>query len=97
MALWSRLPAEARADPALEQLAWMGCTTTMRIVHLIYQNPKYATASKDYEFSRASIAEHRAAGRRDARRAIDESRWEEPVPPHLGVAVYEYPPRNVEF
>jgi len=94
MAMWDRLPAEARADPALEQLSWLGCTTTMQIVHLIYQNTKYETASKDYEFSRASIAEHRAAGYRDARRALDEKPWENPVPPHQGVVVHEYPKRN---
>ena len=94
MAMWNRLPNEARADPALEQLAWLGCTTTMQIVHLIYQNTKYETASKDYEFSRASIAEHRAAGYRDAKRALDERPWEKPVAPHQGVVVHEYPNRN---
>ena len=93
-AMWNRLPAEARADPTLEQLAWLGCTTTMQIVHLVYQNTKYETASKDYEFSRASIAEHRAAGYRDARRALDEKPWDNPVAPHQGVVVHEYPNRN---
>jgi len=95
MAMWQKLPASARAEMELEQLSWLGCTTTMQIVHLIYQNEKYETESKDYEFSRASIAEHRAAGYRDAMRAIAERRWEEPVPPNVGVMVYEYPPRNV--
>jgi len=94
-AMWSKLPASVRAEPELEQLSWLGCTTTMQIVHLIYQNEKYETASKDYEFSRTSIAGHRAAGYRDAMRAIAERRWEEPVPPHVGVMVHEYPPRNV--
>lgn len=93
-ALWNKLPATARADPTLEQLSWLGCTTTMQIVHLIYQNTKYETASKDYEFSRASIAEHRAAGHRDAKRALDERPWEKPLPPHQGVVVHEYPNRN---
>jgi len=95
MEMWKKLPASARADLELEQLSWLGCTTTMQIVHLIYQNEKYETESKDYEFSRASIAEHRAAGYRDAMRAIAERRWEEPVPPNVGVVVHEYPPRNV--
>ena len=91
----SKLPPSARADQELEQLSWLGCTTTMQIVHLIYQNEKYETATKDYEFSRASIAGHRAAGYRDAMRAIAERKWEQPVPPNVGVMVYEYPPRNV--
>jgi NTE family protein len=95
MAMWKKLPPPARADQELEQLSWLGCTTTMQIVHLIYQNEKYETATKDYEFSRTSIAEHRAAGYRDAMRAIAERKWEQPVPPNVGVMVYEYPPRNV--
>lgn len=95
MAMWKNLPASARADQELEQLSWLGCTTTMQIVHLIYQNEKYESATKDYEFSRASIAGHRAAGYRDAMRAIAERKWEQPVPPNVGVMVYEYPPRNV--
>jgi NTE family protein len=94
-AMWTRLPPEARADPALDQLSWLGCTTTMQIVHLVYQNTKYETACKDYDFSRASIAEHRAAGRRDAEGALDERAWERPVPPHQGVVVHEYPARNM--
>jgi NTE family protein len=94
MALWQALPAAQRADPELQQLAWRGCTTTMQIVHLIYQNRKYETASKDYEFSRASIAEHRATGLADAGRALADRAWERPVPPHQGVVIHEYPPRN---
>ncbi|HEY7688134.1 MAG TPA: DUF3734 domain-containing protein, partial [Dongiaceae bacterium] len=97
MAMWKELPPASRAKPELEQISWLGCTTTMQIVHLIYQNEEWETESKDYEFSRASIADHRSAGRRDAMRAIREKRWEEPVPPNVGVMVYEYPPRNVAF
>lgn len=94
LAMWNRLPPEARADPDLQQLAWLGCTTTMHIVHLIYQNAKYETACKDYEFSRASISEHRAAGHRDAQRALHERPWERAHQPHQGVIVHEYPHRN---
>ncbi len=94
LAMWNRLPPEARDDPELQQLAWLGCTTTMHIVHLVYQNAKYETACKDYEFSRASISEHRTAGYRDAQRALDERPWERPVAPYQGVVVHEYPNRN---
>ncbi|MGH6959521.1 MAG: DUF3734 domain-containing protein [Dongiaceae bacterium] len=89
-AMWNRLPPAVRAEPTLQELAWMGCTTTMQIVHLIYQNTKYETASKDYEFSRASIAEHRKAGRRIAQQAIAAAPWTRPVPPHVGVVVHEF-------
>lgn len=94
-ALWEALPAGQRADSAIEQLAWLGCSTTMQIVHLIYQNAKYETACKDYEFSRASIEQHRAAGLRDARRALDERLWEQPVPANQGVVVHQYPRRDL--
>ncbi len=35
------------------------------IFHLIYRNKPYETESKDYEFSRATVEEHWAAGVRD--------------------------------
>ncbi len=90
MAMWNRLPPAVRAEPTLQELAWTGCTTTMQIVHLIYQNTKYESASKDYEFSRASIAEHRQAGHSIAEKVIAEAPWTRPVPGHVGVVVHEY-------
>lgn len=88
-AMWQKLPAKARADLDLQGLAGSGCTTTMNIVHFIYRSQIHETASKDYEFSRASMAEHRAAGGRDARRALREEAWLAEPPPNVGVVVHE--------
>lgn len=91
-ALWSRLPAEAQADPEMNRLRMLGCTTTMNVVHLIYRSQSHHNASKDYDFSRASLEEHRAAGYRDARDAIRKKPWARPAPPHVGVVVHEAAP-----
>jgi NTE family protein len=45
------------------------------IIHLTYQRGEHQIASSDAEFSRASIAERRADGYRDMRRALASSPW----------------------
>ena len=89
MALWNDLPREARTDSELQRLAGLGCTTTMFIEHFIYRSQPSETAAKDYEFSKASIAEHRAAGCRDAKRALDDAAWRDPPPANVGVIVHQ--------
>jgi len=87
--LWSRLPADAQADPEARELCDYGCTTTMNIVHFVYRVGEDETSTKDYNFSPAAIARHRAAGHRDGARAIAAKPWSAPVPPHRGVMVHE--------
>lgn len=88
-ALAARLPKEAFADPEVQRLAALGCVTTMNIVHLLYRSRKYETGAKDYEFSRASIAEHRAVGYRDTRTALHHKPWFRPVDANIGVVVHD--------
>ena len=87
--LHQRLPPAAQADSHVREMASWGCTTTMSIVHMIYHSVASETHSKDYEFSRASVRDHWAAGLRDARRAFSEQRWLVRAPHDLGVEVEE--------
>jgi NTE family protein len=92
MALWNQLPPAAQKDPHLNELADLGCVTTMHIVRLVHRSEPGELASKDYEFSADSVREHRAAGYRDAIAMLRTPTWLEPVPPDVGVIVHE-PPR----
>jgi NTE family protein len=59
------LPAELRDDPRIQAVTALACAAPIDIVHLIYRHKRYELDSKDYEFSRASVREHWAAGERD--------------------------------
>ena len=88
-ALAARLPKSALEDPEIRRLAELGCVTTMNIVHLLYRSRKYETGSKDYEFSRASIAEHRAIGYRDTCMALTHRPWFRSVDVNTGVVIHD--------
>ena len=60
--LLARLPARLRDDPDARLLAAIPCEAAVDVVHLIYRSKHYESQSKDYEFSRASMLEHWAAG-----------------------------------
>ena len=45
------------------------------VVHLIYRSKHYESQSKDYEFSRASMLEHWAAGMADTMQTLEDPRW----------------------
>jgi NTE family protein len=95
MALWEALPPERQKEPHLNELAELGCTTTMHIVRLAHRTEPDQIPSKDYEFSRASVAEHMAARYRDAQRMLEDQPWLDPVPPDVGVLIHESPTKNI--
>ncbi|WP_375758812.1 patatin-like phospholipase family protein [Corallococcus exercitus] len=55
-------------------------TPRLDIIHLTYQRGEHQLSSSDAEFSRASIAERRADGYRDMRRALATCPWTQPAP-----------------
>ena len=63
-----RLPVALRDDPDLLALDATLHTAQVDIVHLIYRQGAFESASKDYEFSRPSMREHWTAGVGDMRR-----------------------------
>jgi len=73
--LVARLPANLRNDPDAKMLAALPSETSVDVVHLIYRSKHYESQSKDYEFSRASMLEHWAAGLADTQATLEDPRW----------------------
>ena len=88
-ALHRRMGESERADPAVHAAAGLGCHTTMRIVHFTSPAGAWELATRDADFSRATLETRQASGYRDGLRAIAAAPWEAPLPPDQGVAVYE--------
>lgn len=68
--LLDKLPEELRNSPEAQLLGLVGKRKVYNIVHLIYRAKNYEGHSKDYEFSRLSMEEHRRSGYHDARRTL---------------------------
>jgi NTE family protein len=64
--LLRQLPEELQQTPEAVFLAKEACENVYNIIQLIYHAKNYEGASKDYEFSRASMREHWHAGYHDA-------------------------------
>ena len=81
-----RLVAKPAAEPARRPRR-RGCSPPCRceaavdVVHLIYRSKHYESQSKDYEFSRASMLEHWAAGLADTQATLEDPRWLGARPP----------------
>jgi len=73
--LLARLPARLRDDPDARLLAAIPCEAAVDVVHLIYRSKHYESQSKDYEFSRASMLEHWAAGLANTQATLEDPRW----------------------
>lgn len=70
--LIAKLPADLMDDPEIQVLDMFSRENSVTIVQLIYRGPDYETSSKDYEFSRATMLDHWAAGLADARRTLKD-------------------------
>ena len=87
--LIARLPPKLRDDSDVRALAATLSTAPVDIVHLIYRQSAWESESKDYEFSRASVDEHWAAGRRDMQRTREHPDWLSGANLDEGVRVYD--------
>ena len=87
--LAAKLPPEFAKDPDLAQLLNAGSAAAVTIVHLIHRSKHYATQSKDYEFSRATVREHWAAGRADVETSLANPRWAERCRSQVGINVLD--------
>jgi NTE family protein len=68
--LLALMPPELAATPQAQLLARASDPAVYNIVQLVYRSPVYESQSKDYEFSRRTMEEHWAAGRRDAEQSL---------------------------
>ena len=73
--LQKKLPPELRDDPDAALLGENSKELSVAIMQLIYARKPYEGSVKDYEFSRATMLEHWAAGAHDARRGLSAPGW----------------------
>jgi NTE family protein len=89
--LWEKLPQSLRDTPEARFLYNFGCVTTMDIVELIYRPNDPQGSSKDYEFSRTTMAKRWEEGRSDAQLTLLASPWLAPMPTDLGARTFDVP------
>lgn len=72
--LAKKLPAKFAHDPDLQALLGAGSPAAITVLHLINRSKLYETQTKDYEFSRATVNEHWAAGLVDGHASMSDKR-----------------------
>jgi NTE family protein len=87
--MYKLLPPEIANTPQARRLYEHGCVTEMDIALLIYRPMALQGASKDFEFSRATMEARWQAGLADARTTLLASPWLAPPPKDLGVRVFD--------
>lgn len=87
--LYKLLPEDIKSAEQAKLLYALSCVTTMEIVQLIYRPFEPEGATKDYEFSRATINSRWKQGISDTRTTLLASPWLTPQPPHVGVRVFD--------
>ncbi len=68
--LVAKLPPEQLMDPEIATLTDFARENTITVVQLIYRSKHYESSSKDYEFSRATMLDHWAAGLTDIEKTL---------------------------
>jgi len=72
--LAKKLPPKFAEDPDLLALLAVGSPAAITVLHLINRGKQYETLTKDYEFSRATVNEHWAAGLADGQASLSDKR-----------------------
>lgn len=80
--------AGVKDDAAIVDAPYLQYRHRLDIVHITYNPADDQISTSDAEFSRASIAERRAAGLRDMRAVLRRSPWAEPSRPACAAAVH---------
>ncbi len=87
--LIARLPPEFRDAPEIARIDELSCDATFDIAHLIYRPLLPQGASKDYEFSRATMQARWDQGRSDADETLRAAPWRAPRKPGEGVRMFD--------
>ncbi len=88
--LVAKLPDGLKDDPDAKLLHAMSCNAAITIIHLIHRRKNYDRQSKDFEFSRHSIAEHWQNGHMDVRRTLGNKAWQALTKPTQGISVLDF-------
>jgi NTE family protein len=91
--LADKLPAALRDDPDFQALLNAGNCNAVTVMHLIHRSKSHAGQSKDYEFSRQTVADHWAAGRADVEASFANPRWHDRPRKKAGITVLDLAPR----
>jgi NTE family protein len=83
-----RLPDAMKQDPDILLLQAFARENRITIAQLIYRDKAYEGQVKDYEFSRATMAEHWLSGREDVENTVHQADWLH-RPMALGTVVYD--------
>ena len=89
--MYARLPEGERSLVDQQEMAALGCGTTLHIVRLPYAGRDWHMAAKDVNFSKGSIEWRWDQGYRDALRAIGHAGWLRQVTEDIAVVVHELP------
>ncbi len=87
--LAARLPSEFAQDPDLAALTANACEFPVTIVQLINRSEDYESKGKEYEFSRATVEDHWASGKRDVSRSLASPRWKNRALPDCGIVTLD--------
>lgn len=87
--LIAKLPPALRNTPDVKRLEAANRTAHVDIVHLIYRQSAFEQESKDYDFSRSTMLEHWAAGKRDMQNTVAHPDWLTKSGAEQGVTVYD--------
>lgn len=90
--LGKALPAAARARPEIQQMVSYGCGTVMHLINLAVPRLPDEDHTKDMDFNTASIRSRWNAGISDARRAVAQRAWLQPVDAMQGLVVHDPDP-----
>ena len=89
--LLNKLPADLKANSDAQKLSALCDDRDWTIGRLINQRLPHVSYNKDYEFSRATVQEHWAAGLEDVRRSVANLDTLKPTDIGPGVRVYDLP------
>lgn len=83
------VPKEEKNNPEIKECIQRGRQSTISLVRFLCEHDETEFSSKDYEFSKKTIAERMQHGYQDGRKAIKTSPWDQPVSKTTGIAVYD--------
>jgi len=87
--LLERMPDDTLTDADRQARRELAALPAVTIIQMIYQEAVYEGQAKDYDFSRSSMRDHRAAGLRDTRMTLERRDWLAMPTPGEGIVTHD--------